>query len=145
MKALIQRVSSAHVEVEGEIIGEIDKGLLVFVGIEKNDDRLIADKMVNKILSYRVFSDTKGRMNLNVGDIEGEILVVSQFTLAAETNNGTRAGFSTAKSPQEAEIIYNYMIEKFELSSVKVEKGIFAANMRVALVNDGPVTFLLKC
>jgi len=145
MKALIQRVSSAHVEVEEKIVGEIDKGLLVFVGIEKRDDQLLANKMVNKILSYRVFPDTKGKMNLSVNDIKGEILIVSQFTLAADTNNGTRAGFSTAKSPQEAEIIYNHMIEKFELSSAKVEKGIFAANMRVALVNDGPVTFLLKC
>ncbi|SVC80615.1 uncharacterized protein METZ01_LOCUS333469, partial [marine metagenome] len=98
MKALIQRVSSAHVEVEGKIVGEIDKGLLVFVGIEKKDDQLLAEKMVNKILSYRVFSDIKGKMNLNVSDIKGEILIVSQFTLAAETNNGTRAGFSTAKS-----------------------------------------------
>ncbi len=145
MKVLIQRVSSAHVEIEGKIIAKIDKGLLAFVGVEKKDNLQLADKMIYKILSYRVFPDNDGKMNLSLNDIKGEILLVSQFTLAADTKNGTRAGFSTAKSPQEAEIIYNHMIEKIKLSIDKVETGIFAADMKVSLVNDGPVTFLLKC
>jgi len=145
VKVLIQRVSSAHVEIEGKIIAKIDKGLLAFVGVEKKDNLQLADKMIYKILSYRVFPDNDGKMNLSLNDIKGEILLVSQFTLAADTKNGTRAGFSTAKSPQEAEIIYNHMIEKIKLSIDKVETGIFAADMKVSLVNDGPVTFLLKC
>ena len=145
MKALIQRVSSASVEVEGRIVGQIKKGILVFIGIEKQDELKHADKMINKILSYRVFSDTEGKMNLSVSDINGGVLLVSQFTLAAETNNGTRAGFSTAKPPLEAENIYNYMVGRAKDLSSNIESGIFAAEMKVALVNDGPVTFLLKC
>jgi len=104
MKALIQRVSSASVEVEGRIVGQIKKGILVFIGIEKQDELEHANKMINKVLSYRVFSDTEGKMNLSVSDINGGVLLVSQFTLAAETNNGTRAGFSTAKPPMETPI-----------------------------------------
>jgi len=145
MKALIQRVSSASVKVEGQIVGEIKKGILVFIGIEKEDEIEHANKMINKIFSYRVFSDTEGKMNLSVSDISGGVLLVSQFTLAAETSNGRRAGFSTAKPPSEAENIYNYMVSRAEDLSSNVESGIFAANMKVALVNDGPVTFLLKC
>ena len=145
MKALIQRVSSSSVEVEGRIVGQINKGILVFIGIEKQDELKHADKMINKILSYRVFSDTEGKMNLSVSDINGGVLLVSQFTLAAETNNGTRAGFSTAKPPMEAENIYNHMVGRAKDLSSNIESGIFAADMKVALVNDGPVTFLLKC
>lgn len=145
MKALIQRVSSSSVEVEGRIVGQIKKGILVFIGIEKQDELKHADKMINKILSYRVFSDTEGKMNLSVSDINGGVLLVSQFTLAAETNNGTRAGFSTAKRPLEAENIYNHMVRRAKDLSSNIESGIFAADMKVALVNDGPVTFLLKC
>ena len=145
MKALIQRVSSSSVEVEGRIVGQIKKGILVFIGIEKQDELKHADKMINKILSYRVFSDTEGKMNLSVSDINGGVLLVSQFTLAAETNNGTRAGFSTAKPPLEAENIYNHMVGRAKDLSSNIESGIFAADMKVALVNDGPVTFLLKC
>ena len=145
MKALIQRVSSSSVEVEGRIVGQIKKGILVFIGIEKQDELKHADKMINKILSYRVFSDTEGKMNLSVSDINGGVLLVSQFTLAAETNNGTRAGFSTAKPPMEAENIYNHMVGRAKDLSSNIESGIFAAEMKVTLVNDGPVTFLLKC
>ena len=144
MKALIQRVSSSSVEVEGRIVGQIKKGILVFIGIEKQDELKHADKMINKILSYRVFSDTEGKMNLSVSDINGGVLLVSQFTLAAETNNGTRAGFSTAKPPLEAENIYNHMVGRAKDLSSNIESGIFAAEMKVTLVNDGPVTFLLK-
>ena len=144
MKALLQRVSSSKVEVEGRVVGQINKGLLVFIGIEKKDDIISSDKMVKKILSYRVFSDLDDKMNLSVGDINGDLLIISQFTLAADTKNGTRAGFSTAMPPTEAENLYNYFLEKTKSMGVIVESGIFGADMKVSLVNDGPVTFLLE-
>ena len=144
MKALLQRVSSSKVEVEGKVVGQINKGLLVFIGIEKKDDTISSDKMVKKILSYRIFSDSDDKMNLSVGDINGDLLIVSQFTLAADTKNGTRAGFSTAMLPTEAENLYNYFLEKTKSMSIITESGIFGADMKVSLVNDGPVTFLLE-
>ena len=144
MKALLQRVSSSKVEVEGKVVGQINKGLLVFIGIEKQDDTICADKMINKILSYRVFSDLNDKMNLSIRDINGDLLIVSQFTLAAETKSGTRAGFSTAMPPIEAENLYNYFLEKTKSMGTITESGIFGANMKVSLVNDGPVTFLLE-
>jgi D-tyrosyl-tRNA(Tyr) deacylase len=144
MKALLQRVSSSKVEVEGKVVGQINKGLLVFIGIEKQDDTISSDKMVKKILSYRVFSDSDDKMNLSVSDINGDLLIVSQFTLAADTKNGTRAGFSTAMPPTEAENLYNYFLEKTKSMATITESGIFGADMRVSLVNDGPVTFLLE-
>ena len=144
MKALLQRVSSSKVEVEGRVVGQINKGLLVFIGIEKKDDIISSDKMIKKILSYRVFSDSDDKMNLSVGDINGDLLIVSQFTLAADTKNGTRAGFSTAMPPKEAENLYNYFLEKTKSMGVIIESGIFGADMKVSLVNDGPVTFLLE-
>jgi len=144
MKALLQRVSSSKVEVEGRVVGQINKGLLVFIGIEKQDDSISSDKMVKKILSYRVFSDSDDKMNLSVSDIDGDLLIVSQFTLAADTKNGTRAGFSTAMSPTEAENLYNYFLEKTKSIATITESGIFGADMKVSLVNDGPVTFLLE-
>jgi D-tyrosyl-tRNA(Tyr) deacylase len=144
MKALLQRVSSSKVEVEGKVVGQINKGLLVFIGIEKQDDTISSDKMVKKILSYRVFSDSDDKMNLSVSDINGDLLIVSQFTLAAVTKNGTRAGFSTAMPPTEAENLYNYFLEKTKSMATITESGIFGADMRVSLVNDGPVTFLLE-
>ena len=144
MKALLQRVSSSKVEVEGKVVGQINKGLLVFIGIEKKDDTISSDKMVKKILSYRVFSDSNDKMNLSVSDINGDLLIVSQFTLAADTKNGTRAGFSTAMPPTEAENLYNYFLEKTKSMATITESGIFGADMRVSLVNDGPVTFLLE-
>ena len=144
MKALIQRVTSSSVEVDGTNVGQINKGLLVFIGIEKLDELSHADKMINKILSYRVFSDANDKMNLSVSDINGDVLLVPQFTLAADTKNGTRAGFSTAMKPLEAENIYDYMVEKFK-TYLNTQSGVFGANMKVSLVNDGPVTFLLEC
>jgi len=144
MKALLQRVSSSKVEVEGRVVGQINKGLLVFIGIEKKDDIISSDKMVKKILSYRVFSDLDDKMNLSVGDINGELLIISQFTLAADTKNGTRAGFSTAMPPKDAENLYNYFLEKTKSMATVTESGIFGADMKVSLVNDGPVTFLLE-
>ena len=144
MKALLQRVSSSKVEVEGRVVGQINKGLLVFIGIEKKDDIISSDKMVKKILSYRVFSDSDDKMNLSVGDINGDLLIISQFTLAADTKNGTRAGFSTAMPPKDAENLYNYFLEKTKSMATVTESGIFGADMKVSLVNDGPVTFLLE-
>jgi D-tyrosyl-tRNA(Tyr) deacylase len=144
MKALLQRVSSSKVEVKGRVVGQINKGLLVFIGIEKKDDIISSDKMIKKILSYRVFSDSDDKMNLSVGDINGDLLIISQFTLAADTKNGTRAGFSTAMPPKEAENLYNYFLEKTKSMGVIIESGIFGADMKVSLVNDGPVTFLLE-
>ena len=131
------------VEVDDKIVGQIDSGLLVFVGIEKQDDLLNADKMIERIISYRVFSDSDGKMNLNLKDIGGSILIVSQFTLAADTKNGTRAGFSTAMPPIQAESIYDYIVEKIKGLKIDTQCGIFGADMKVSLVNDGPVTFLL--
>ena len=144
MKALIQRVSSSQVRVDGKLVGSVEKGLLVFLGLEKQDTRSMADKMINKIISYRLFSDQNQKMNLSLQDINGEILVISQFTLAADTKNGSRAGFSTAMPPDDAESLYDYFVENTRSSGLKVETGIFGADMKVSLVNDGPVTFLLQ-
>ena len=144
MKALIQRVSSSQVNVSGKKVGSIEKGLLVFLGLEKQDTRPMAEKMINKIISYRVFPDQNQKMNLSLQDINGEILVISQFTLAADTKNGTRAAFSTAMLPADAESLYDYFVEITKSSSLKVETGVFGADMKVSLINDGPVTFLLE-
>ena len=145
MKALIQRVSKAKVEVDGQITGEISQGLLVFIGIEKNDKQVQMNKMIKKILSYRVFYDADGKMNLSVKDIDGSLLLVSQFTLAADTSSGTRPGFSTAKIPVEAKKLYEYFLSNISQQYPKVQSGIFGADMQVSLTNDGPVTFLLSC
>ncbi len=166
MLALIQRVSSAEVEVENQTIARINTGLLVFLGIEKPDTEMEADKLIKKLLAYRVFSDSEDKMNLSVSDINADLLLVSQFTLAANTNSGLRPSFSSAKPPVEAEILYDYFVDSLRtqyanqqteaqdtkafLSSANesgsgiVECGRFGADMQVSLVNDGPVTFLLK-
>lgn len=159
MLALIQRVTSAKVEVENETVGEIGQGLLVFLAIEKEDSQEIADRLLNKVLAYRVFADSDDKMNLSVTDIGGELLIVSQFTLAADTQKGLRPSFSSAKSPAEAEVLYDYFIEKARQSYAvvtkgkgekgtavkgKVKSGKFAADMKVSLLNDGPVTFMLR-
>jgi D-tyrosyl-tRNA(Tyr) deacylase len=145
MKALIQRVSSASVVVKGAAVGSINQGLLVFIGVEKNDTLIEANKMINKLLSYRVFADSQDKMNLSVSDVAGGVLLISQFTLAADTKSGTRPGFSTAKPPVEAENLYDYMVESFKARHSDVASGVFGADMQVSLVNDGPVTFLLTC
>ena len=145
MKALIQRVTNAQVEVNGQITGQINQGLLVFIGIEKFDEQTEVDKIIKRLLSYRVFYDDNGKMNLSVKDITGGVLIVSQFTLVADTRSGTRPGFSTAKSPKEAEQLYDYFIAQINKYHTDVASGIFGANMQVSLTNDGPVTFLLSC
>ena len=143
MIALIQRVSSAKVEVNGEIVGQIGKGLLVLLGVEKDDDRQKADKLVEKVMNYRVFSDADDKMNLNVQQVAGEVLVVSQFTLVADTQKGLRPSFSKGATPSLANELYEYFAQKCG-EKVKVECGRFAADMQVSLVNEGPVTFWLN-
>lgn len=143
MKALIQRVTSAQVNVNEEIVGKIGQGLLVLLGIERNDDRICAEKLLDKLLQYRVFSDADGKMNLSVQDVSGGVLLVSQFTLAADTNKGLRPSFSSAASPELAHELYDYAVSYLQQQHSNVATGIFAANMQVQLVNDGPVTFLL--
>lgn len=143
MIALIQRVSSAKVEVDGEIVGQIGTGLLVLLGVEKDDDRHKADKLAEKVLNYRVFSDADDKMNLNVQQVAGEVLVVSQFTLVADTQKGLRPSFSKGATPSLANELYEYFAQKCG-EKVKVECGRFAADMQVSLVNEGPVTFWLQ-
>ena len=143
MIALIQRVSSAKVEVDGEIVGQIGKGLLVLLGVEKDDDRSKADKLAEKVLNYRVFSDADDKMNLNVQQVAGEVLVVSQFTLVADTQKGLRPSFSKGAIPSLANELYEYFAQKCG-EKVNVECGRFAADMQVSLVNEGPVTFWLN-
>ena len=145
MKALIQRVLNSKVEIDNRIVGEINQGLLVFIGIEKNDEKSQIDKMIKRLLSYRVFYDNEEKMNLSVADINGGILIVSQFTLAADTSSGTRPGFSTAKIPTEAKILYDYFMTQITQQYPIVQSGEFGADMQVTLTNDGPVTFLLSC
>ena len=143
MIALIQRVSSAKVEVDGEIVGQIGKGLLVLLGVEKDDDRQKADKLAEKVLNYRVFSDADDKMNLNVQQVAGEVLVVSQFTLVADTQKGLRPSFSKGATPSLANELYEYFPQKCG-EKVNVECGRFAADIQVSLVNEGPVTFWLN-
>ena len=143
MIALIQRVSNAKVEVDGEIVGQIGKGLLVLLGVEKDDDRQKVDKLAEKVLNYRVFSDADDKMNLNVQQVAGEVLVVSQFTLVADTQKGLRPSFSKGATPSLANELYEYFAQKCG-EKVKVECGRFAADMQVSLVNEGPVTFWLN-
>ncbi|WP_419205053.1 D-aminoacyl-tRNA deacylase [Photobacterium leiognathi] len=144
MIALIQRVSEASVTVDGHITGAIGKGLLVLLGVEKGDDEAKAQKLRDKVLGYRVFSDEDGKMNLNVQQAGGSVLVVSQFTLAADTKKGMRPGFSSGAAPTEAKRLYEYFVEQCKAKEIQTETGIFAADMQVALNNDGPVTFWLQ-
>lgn len=143
MIALIQRVSEAAVRVDGEVVGQIEKGLLVLLGVEKDDDEAKARRLVERVTTYRVFEDDEGKMNLNVQQVGGKVLVVSQFTLPADTKKGTRAGFSRGAHPTEAERLYDYFSDQCQ-QVLPTERGRFAADMKVSLVNDGPVTFWLQ-
>lgn len=145
MIGLIQRVSQANVKVGGEIVGEIGQGLLLLLGVEATDSQANADKLVEKVLNYRLFSDENGKMNLNLQQINGEILVVSQFTLVADTQKGLRPSFSKGANPQLANQLYTYFCQKCgeKLGDSQVATGQFAADMQVSLTNDGPVTFWL--
>ena len=144
MKSLLQRVSRATVTVNAETVGEIEHGLLVFLGLDRDDNRAGADRMVDKLLAYRVFADSEGRMNASVVDVHGGVLLVSQFTLSADTSTGLRPGFSSAMPPREAEQLYDYTLAQLRRHHPLVASGVFGADMQVSLVNDGPVTFLLN-
>lgn len=144
MRALIQRVTEASVNVAGKCIGEIGPGLMVLLAVQRGDDKAIADRLLDKLLTYRVFSDAGDRMNLNVQQVEGGLLLVSQFTLAADTQKGARPSFSSAASPIDAEALYDYFVEQAKARYPEVATGEFAADMQVSLINDGPVTFLLE-
>ena len=143
MIALIQLVTQAKVDVNGETIGQIGKGLLVLLGVEKEDNQEKADKLAEKVLNYRIFSDENDKMNLNVQQAQGELLIVSQFTLAADTQKGLRPSFSKGALPVLANELYEYFIQKCG-EKLPVSTGKFAADMQVSLTNDGPVTFWLN-
>ena len=144
MIGLLQRVRESRVEIAGETVGAIGPGLLVFVAIERGDHAEIADRMVERILGYRVFPDAMGRMNLSLRDTRGGLLLVPQFTLAADTRQGSRPSLSPAASPDEGERLFTHVLERARALYGTVASGVFGADMQVALINDGPVTFWLR-
>lgn len=144
MKVLIQRVSEACVRVDGSMVGEIGQGLLLLIGIEAHDDEPLVERMARRIVGYRVFADDADKMNLDVRDVGGALLAVSQFTLAADTRKGRRPSFSGAAEPETGRRLYEYCVECLRSEGIAVATGIFAADMQVSLINDGPVTFLLE-
>jgi D-tyrosyl-tRNA(Tyr) deacylase len=144
MKALIQRVTSASVTVEDDLVGSIGQGILLLLGVEKGDDEVQADWLAEKIAGLRIFSDAEGRMNLSLRDVQGAILVVSQFTLAGNCSKGKRPSFDGAAPPAEGRRLYEYFVDAARLLGLAVETGVFQADMQVSLVNDGPVTFMLE-
>jgi D-tyrosyl-tRNA(Tyr) deacylase len=145
MIGLLQRVSSASVAVDGEVIAAIDRGILVLVGVERGDAGAQAARLVDRLLGYRVFPDAEGRMNLSVRDVGGGVLLVPQFTLAADTQKGMRASFTSAAPPGEGERLFNEVVALARASCSAVQTGRFGADMKVTLTNDGPVTFWLRC
>ena len=144
MQGLIQRVKQAKVEVAGEVVGEISQGILLLLGVEKQDTEQSAQKLLHKVSNYRIFTDEQGKMNLSLNDIKGELLVVSQFTLAADTKKGMRPSFSSAGTPDQANTLYEYFIAEAKKAGLTVATGQFGADMQVSLCNDGPVTFNLS-
>jgi D-aminoacyl-tRNA deacylase len=143
MKTLLQRVAKASVNVEGQTIGQINRGVLVFLAIEKGDKEKDLDFIVRKITNLRIFYDETGKMNLSVADISGEVLVASQFTLAADCRKGNRPSFDCAEEPSKAKAIYLLVVERLKSEGLRVSHGEFAADMQVSIINDGPVTFML--
>lgn len=144
MIGLLQRVSGAGVEVEGRQIGRIEVGLLVLVGVERGDREAQAERLLERLLTYRVFPDEQGRMNRSLADIAGGLLLVPQFTLAADTRKGTRPGFSPAAEPHQGERLFDYLVTRARQAHAVVQTGAFGAHMQVSLTNDGPVTFWLR-
>ncbi|MCU0835959.1 MAG: D-aminoacyl-tRNA deacylase [Chromatiaceae bacterium] len=144
MIGLLQRVTEAEVRVAGEPVGAIGRGLLVLVGVQRGDGDTQAERLLERLLGYRVFPDAEGRMNRSLQDIGGGLLLVPQFTLAADTRKGTRASFTSAAPPDTGHRLFEYLVERARLTHPRVETGRFGADMQVALVNDGPVTFWLE-
>ena len=144
MIGLLQRVSRASVEVDRRIIAEIDTGLLVLIGVEKDDDQSRANRLLERLLGYRVFPDDAGKMNLSLTDIKGGLLLVPQFTLPADTKKGMRPSFSRAAAPEQGRQLFSYLLERAKAVHAQVQAGIFGADMKVELTNDGPVTFWLQ-
>ena len=144
MIGLLQRVSHADVAIAGERIGAIERGLLVLIGVEHGDAEREADRLLERLLGYRVFADSAGKMNLSVQDIDGGVLLVPQFTLAADTNKGTRPSFSSAASPEAGQRLFAYLVQQARARHSAVAAGSFGADMQVSLTNDGPVTFWLQ-
>jgi D-tyrosyl-tRNA(Tyr) deacylase len=144
MIGLLQRVSEARVSVDGRTVDEIGPGLLVLVGVERGDDEAVADRLLERLLGYRVFADAQGRMNLSLRDTGGGLLLVSQFTLVADTDKGTRPSFSAAAGPEAGGRLFEYLLQRARTRHAPVATGVFGAHMQVALVNDGPVTFQLR-
>jgi D-tyrosyl-tRNA(Tyr) deacylase len=144
MIALIQRVSEAQVRIGGSSVAAIGKGLLAFIGVRRADTEAEAERLAARLLAYRIFPDDTGRMNLPVGEVRGGLLVVPQFTLAADTTSGTRAGFSTAADPQAARRLFAHLLDTLQRVYAPVSSGVFGADMQVSLINDGPVTFWLE-
>ena len=144
MKLVVQRVKRASVEVDNEIIGKINKGFLVLLGVTHEDTKETADYLVNKLIKLRIFDDENDKMNLSLNDVNGELLIVSQFTLYGDCTGGNRPSFTNAAKPDKANELYEYFIEKCKKESIKVEHGRFGADMKVELLNDGPVTIILE-
>ena len=144
MKFVIQRVLSSQVKVENEIVGSIDKGLLVLIGVDREDTKEVADKMVRKLLNMRIFDDENGKTNLDLAAVNGGLLLISQFTLSADCKHGNRPSFTDAAGPEKAEALYEYIIDKCRTTTdFRVETGAFGAHMEVSLLNDGPFTIIL--
>ena len=144
MKLVVQRVKKAEVKVDGNIIGKIDKGFLVLIGIKVGDTKEQADYLVKKLCNLRVFSDENDKMNLSIKDVKGKLLIVSQFTLYGDCSQGNRPSFIEAARPEEANPLYEYLCNQCELNNIEVQKGIFGADMKVELINDGPVTIIIE-
>lgn len=144
MKLVVQRVKKAEVKVDENIIGKIDKGFLVLIGIKVGDTKEQADYLVKKLCNLRVFSDENDKMNLSIKDVKGKLLIVSQFTLYGDCSQGNRPSFIEAARPEEANPLYEYFCNQCELNNIEVQKGIFGADMKVELINDGPVTIIIE-
>lgn len=144
MKLVVQRVKYASVEVDGKIVGKIDKGFLVLIGIKVGDTKEQADYLVKKVCNLRVFSDENGKMNLSLKDVSGQLLIVSQFTLYGNCNDGNRPSFTDSARPEDAIPLYEYFCNECAKKGIEVQKGIFGADMKVQLLNDGPVTLVIE-
>lgn len=144
MKILVQKVLNASVTINKQLVSQINQGFLLFIGVEKGDTQTQADFLAKKIANLRIFEDENNKMNLSIQDVKGEILAVSQFTLAADLSRGNRPGFDSAARPEEAKLLYEYFVAQLQTYNLPVQTGIFQADMKVALTNDGPCTFILE-